>query len=125
MEDAPAPVDALLAQLGRERDETAARVRDLEQLEERIIDASRDDNADDEHDPEGQTIAWDRAQTAALAASTRDHLVAVDAALERLRTGWDGRCADCGDVIPQARLLARPTATRCVRCAAARERMAR
>lgn len=100
-----------------ERQECAARLRDLEDLEARIIDASRDDNADDEHDPEGQTIAWDRAQTASLAHATREHLAAVDAARARLDAGWSGECTDCGQPIPMARLLARPTAIRCVACA--------
>src|SRR6188768_1925072 len=31
-----------------------------------VVDASRDSNADDEHDPEGATIAFERAQVEAL-----------------------------------------------------------
>ena len=99
------------------RRQTLERVRDLEQDRSRIVDASRSSNADDEHDPEGQTIAWDREQTAALLADARRRLQDVEATAMRLEAGWDGRCEGCGEPIPPARLLARPTATRCVTCA--------
>src|SRR3954451_11319813 len=39
-----------------------------------IIGASESANADDEHDPEGSTIAFERAQVAALLAQARAHL---------------------------------------------------
>ena len=39
-------------------------------------------------------------------------------ALARVRAGWDGACAGCGRPIPAERLIARPAADRCVRCAA-------
>ena len=43
-------------------------------------------------------------------------LAEVDAALARLRDGTYGECRDCGEPIAVARLLAYPTATRCVAC---------
>lgn len=105
--------------LGERCAETQARLADLEALERRIVEASADSNADDEHDPEGSTIAWDRAQTAALAAEARSSLLDLDRALARVDDGWDGRCAGCGRPIDPARLEARPAADRCVTCAAA------
>ena len=48
----------------------------------------RDTNADDEHDPEGATIAFERSQVAALAQQVRDHLAdyeLVGYPLEELR----------------------------------------
>jgi DnaK suppressor protein len=45
----------------------------------------------------------------------------VEAALARLDAGRYGDCADCGDPIPLARLLAQPAANRCAKCQADRE----
>lgn len=83
-----------------------------------VVEASRDSNADDEHDPEGQTIAWERQQVEALGASARRRLGEVDAALRRLDDGTYGVCEVCGRSLSPERLEARPTATRCVAHAA-------
>ncbi|AKT51838.1 TraR/DksA family transcriptional regulator [Arsenicicoccus sp. oral taxon 190] len=99
------------------RARTAERIADLERDRSRIVAASAASNADDEHDPEGQTIAWDREQTAALLRSARARLAEIDAAVARVDAGWDGRCEVCGEPIATGRLLARPTAVRCVHCA--------
>ena len=82
-----------------------------------IVEASRDSNADDEHDPEGATIAFERSQVDALVRQTEQHLVEVDAALERVAAGTYGVCERCGGQIPEARLAARPVARSCVPCA--------
>jgi RNA polymerase-binding transcription factor DksA len=97
-------------------EQIAALTRDLDD----IIEASRSSNADDEHDPEGATIAFERAQVSALLAGAREHLADVDAALARLAAGTYGRCSVCGRPIPPERLVARPSADRCVSCAALR-----
>lgn len=93
------------------RRETRQRLRALQGDFADIVAASEGANADDEHDPEGATIAFDRAQTDALAQQASQHLADIDAALERLRQGTFGRCTVCGEAIPTARLEARPTAT--------------
>lgn len=82
-----------------------------------VVAASRDTNADDEHDPEGATIAFERSQLGALVRQARMHLEEVDAALARLDDGSYGVCERCGRAIPEARLEARPTARRCLDCA--------
>jgi RNA polymerase-binding transcription factor DksA len=82
-----------------------------------IVEASRDSNADDEHDPEGSTIAFERSQVDALVQQAERHLAEVDAALERLAHGVYGVCERCGSQIPAARLEARPVARTCVGCA--------
>ncbi len=82
-----------------------------------IVEASRGSNADDEHDPEGATIAFERAQVSALARQVRAHVVEVEAALERLAQGRYGTCERCGTPISSARLEARPTARTCIACA--------
>jgi len=85
-----------------------------------IVESARADNADDEHDPEGATIAFERQHIAALLDQAREHLAAIDAALGRLDEGGYGICARCGRPIPPERLAARPTATTCVSCASRR-----
>ncbi|MFK5584707.1 TraR/DksA family transcriptional regulator [Serinicoccus sp. LYQ131] len=85
-----------------------------------LVDASRDSNADDEHDPEGQTIAYERAQLAAMTDQARAHLQDVEAAQRRVAEGSYGRCDVCGEPIDPARLEARPTAVTCVPHASAR-----
>jgi RNA polymerase-binding transcription factor DksA len=75
------------------------------------------ESADDEHDPEGATLSGEWSKLAGLRAATVAELADIDAARERLAEGTYGICADCGRRIPEGRLLARPTATRCVACA--------
>ena len=84
-----------------------------------VVAASRDSNADDEHDPEGATIAFERSQTAALVLQVRGHLAAIEAATERLESGTYGTCEGCGQPIASARLEARPAASTCITCASA------
>ncbi|WP_110241458.1 TraR/DksA family transcriptional regulator [Nocardioides gilvus] len=82
-----------------------------------VVAASLDTNADDEHDPEGATIAFERSQIGALVKGAEGHLAEIDAALDQVRAGTYGVCVSCGTAIPEARLEARPMASRCVACA--------
>lgn len=43
-------------------------------------------------------------------------------AIVRIESGGYGRCVDCGDLVPDGRLEARPEAARCVRCQAKRDK---
>lgn len=81
-----------------------------------IIAASAATNADDEHDPEGATIAFERQQVASLVRQAEERLAEVEAARARLEAGEYGRCESCGRPIPGPRLELRPTARRCVAC---------
>ena len=108
------------ARLEEERRRTTRRLADLRGDYRGFVEASRDSNADDEHDPEGTTIAFERSQVGALVRQAESHLEEVDAALGRLDAGTYGVCVDCGTVIPAGRLEARPAAARCVACAARR-----
>lgn len=103
----------LLALRSREEQRLATLTRDFDG----VVAASRDTNADDEHDPEGQTIAYERSQVAALIEQARNHLGEIEDALARLEQGTYGVCARCGEPIAPGRLEARPTARTCVRCA--------
>lgn len=74
--------------------------------------------ADDEHDPEGATLAFERQHAAALLSQARQRLADIEAAMLRLAEGEYGSCAACGEPIGAERLAARPTAATCIRCAA-------
>jgi DnaK suppressor protein len=103
--------------LDEERAETLERLQSLREDYSGVVDASRDTNADDEHDPEGQTIAFERSQTGALVRQAEQHLREVDAARRRWEAGTYGVCEVCGALLPPGRLEARPTARTCVACA--------
>jgi RNA polymerase-binding transcription factor DksA len=83
-----------------------------------IAEAASAGGTDDEHDPEGATLAFERQHTAALLDQAQQQLAAVDAALARLAAGRYGVCDRCGQPIGEDRLAARPAALTCVRCAA-------
>ena len=106
--------------LDAERTETLQRLAGLEREFAGIVAASDSANTDDEHDPEGATIAFERQHVAALLGQARGQLDSIDAALRRLDEGGYGRCERCGQPIAPERLAARPTATRCVSCAGKR-----
>jgi DnaK suppressor protein len=105
------------ARLGAERDATARRLAQLRDDFASIIAASSDSNADDEHDPEGSTIAFERAQVGALIEQGELHLAEIETAQRRIDDGTYGRCESCGQSIAPARLEARPIARTCIDCA--------
>ncbi|MEH3077839.1 MAG: TraR/DksA C4-type zinc finger protein [Quadrisphaera sp.] len=107
----------VVAALEAERADATAQVLDLDRAVAGVVEASRDSNADDEHDPEGATIAFERAQAIAVRDRQRARLREVDAALGRVAAGTFGRCENCGCEIAPGRLLARPTSHTCVTCA--------
>ena len=53
-----------------------------------------------------------------------NELAEVDAALARMRGGDYGLCSDCGEPIAAARLIAYPTALRCIGCQSTHEKKA-
>ena len=87
-----------------------------------MVAASAGSNADDEHDPEGATIAFERQQVDALARQAERRLADIDAALTRLADATYGRCEVCGAAIPAERLRVRPSARTCVPCGSRRTR---
>lgn len=105
---------AVAARLHGERTDVSARLATMTADLESVFAASVDSNADDEHDPEGQTIAYERAQLSALIRVAQEHLSAIDAATARLEQGSYGICEECRQPIPTARLEARLTARTCV-----------
>lgn len=47
----------------------------------------------------------------------------IEAALQRIRNGEYGVCIDCGDAVTFPRLMAYPTAKRCIVCQEQREKL--
>jgi DnaK suppressor protein len=96
---------------------TIGRAASLASSFEGIVEATRDVATDDEHDPEGHTIAWERQQVAALLDETKHALAAIEAAMQRLNVGQYGMCTNCGLAIATERLDALPATPTCVNCA--------
>jgi DnaK suppressor protein len=108
--------------LAADRDETLGRIAELEREFAAIVTSASEGSSggDDEHDPEGATVAFERQHIAALAAQAREHLTAIDAALAKIDSGIYEICDMCGRPIGEERLVARPAALICVRCAGTR-----
>jgi DnaK suppressor protein len=105
--------ELLLAERARARERVTALEREFAGLAEAASAAG----TDDEHDPEGATLAFERQHAAALLEAAREQVAAVDAALRRLAEGRYGVCDRCGQPIGAERMAARPAAATCVRCA--------
>jgi DnaK suppressor protein len=105
--------DPLLA----ERAAVLAQIEALTREFDGVVAASQASNADDEHDPEGATIAFERQQVVALLEQAHRRLADVDAALARRDAGDYGTCETCGRPIGAERLAARPAARTCIDCA--------
>ena len=103
--------------LNMERAETLARIRAMQADLDAIVAASADANTDDEHDPEGSTIAYERAQVAALLAGAQMTLANLDRALARLSAGDYSVCERCHSQISAERLAALPAGRTCFNCA--------
>jgi|SRR5579875_766060 len=104
--------------LAAERTAVRQRLTALERDFGSMAESAGQANTDDEHDPEGATIAFERQHLAALIGQAREHLARIDAATARLADGGYGLCERCGRPIATERLAARPTATTCIACAA-------
>lgn len=103
--------------IAAERADAAHRIDFLNARLAEILEGSHLTTDDDEHDPEGATVAFERAQTASLLAEARRDLDELDAAERRLDAGTYGICEKCGGPISPERLDALPAARRCIDCA--------
>src|SRR5260370_26644755 len=98
--------ERLLGERARVRERIAA----LEREFAGIAEAASAGGTDDEHDPEGATLAFERQHTAALLDQAREQLAAADAALGRLEAGRYGVCERCGQPTGGCRVPVRPAA---------------
>ena len=87
-----------------------------------VVEATREVSTDDEHDPEGHTIGYERAQVDAILTMTRANLAELDLALQRFQDDTHRICNGCSGPIGDERLEAQPAATLCVACASPQRR---
>ncbi len=115
--DVPPDLTELRELLSADRTRTRDLITALTHNFTSIVEATRLTATDDEHDPEGATIAFERSQTSALLAAATTHLADVDHALARITNNTYGHCEKCNSTISPNRLLARPAARTCITCA--------
>ena len=72
--------------------------------------------ADEVNIEEDGTDAFDRQFALNLASSESEALIAIDAALKRIKEGAFGKCEECGGGIETARLKAIPFVENCISC---------
>ncbi len=113
----PDLVERLRAAIDDARRTTESQVAGLQATYTDIVDAAEMSNNDDEHDPDGATVAYERAQVWALLRQARADLDALAEAAVRLAAATILVCDRCGGPIAFERLLAIPHVRVCVACA--------
>ncbi len=108
---------ALRTQVLNQLIEVEAQIVALTRSFDDIVEAAVQSNVDDEHDPEGTTIAFERQQVAALLRQAKADREALLLARGRVEQPSYGVCEYCQGFIGVERLLALPSATRCITCA--------
>ena len=81
------------------RAEALERIAALQAELDDVLDSASSTTGDDEHDPEGATIGFERAQAQALLDQALAQLARIDAALTRRADGTYGLCVACGEPI--------------------------
>jgi DnaK suppressor protein len=119
-EPAPDQPDSVRRRLETERGAGESALADLGAQLEAVRSANAASNGDDEHDPEGSTIAFEAAQLGTLIQRGAEHLAEIDRAITRLGTAGYGICVRCQELIGEPRLAALPATDLCVRCAGRR-----
>lgn len=106
-----------VARLRAERERADALVDDLRHELAALAEATAA-GPDDEHDAEGSTVGYERAQVQALLAHAERSSAELAAAADRVARDTYQRCERCGEQIPAERLAAIPATRTCVGCAA-------
>ncbi|AZT98121.1 MAG: TraR/DksA family transcriptional regulator [Brevibacterium aurantiacum] len=109
--------DRMRELLRSEESETRRLIASLSSDIKDLAAAREGDNSDDEHDPEGSTLAFERSQAETLLRQSQERLTSIAEAEQRLDDGTFGICTNCGNPIPEVRLEIRPYAPTCVACA--------
>ncbi|HVB04849.1 MAG TPA: TraR/DksA C4-type zinc finger protein [Acidimicrobiales bacterium] len=109
---------AIAELLVKEREALLASIASLTADVAEVVAAASGSNGDDEHDPEGATIAFERARLATRLSDAEHALAGVEGAIRRLAEGNYGRCQRCAAPIGEERLRAIPATQFCIRCAA-------
>lgn len=111
-----------LAAIAAARTDTTGQIESLTRQWTGIVDASALSTNDDEHDPEGATVAFERAQVQGLLDQARTDLADLDRAVARVAEGSYWTCVRCAGPIAEERLAALPAARTCITCANATRR---
>ena len=110
-------IDSVLAIVTVAQERTAHQVASLEATVAAIVEGSELTSTDDEHDPEGATIAYERAQATALLRQAREDCDALAITRSHLEERQRPVCTVCHREIDLERVAALPTTTRCIGCA--------
>lgn len=110
------------AAIAAARVDTAGRIESLTRQWTDIVESSALSANDDEHDPEGVTVAFERAQVQGMLDQARTDLADLDRAAIRVAEGTYWTCARCAGPIAEERLAALPATRTCVTCANAARR---
>jgi RNA polymerase-binding transcription factor DksA len=109
--------DRFRAAIRAERERIVGQIANLRTSFSAIVDAAELTSSDDEHDPEGTTIAYERAQVSALLHQAKEDLLALDTNLAMVDDPTINTCESCGGEIAFERLLALPGTRICITCA--------
>jgi RNA polymerase-binding transcription factor DksA len=109
--------DRFRAAIRTERERIVDQIANLRTSFSAIVDAVELTSTDDEHDPEGTTIAYERAQVSALLRQAEEDLLALDTNLAMVDDPTIDICESCGEEIAFERLLALPGTRTCITCA--------
>jgi RNA polymerase-binding transcription factor DksA len=110
-------IHSVLAVVEAAQERTARQIASLEAVVAAIVEGSELTSTDDEHDPEGATIAYERAQATALLRQAHADSDALAVTRQQLEQGQHVICSICGRDIDLQRVAALPTTTCCIRCA--------
>ena len=110
-------IQSALAIVRVAQERTAHQVASLEAIVAAIVEGSELTSTDDEHDPEGATIAYERAQATALLRQAREDRDALVITRRQLDDHQRPVCMVCRREIALERVAALPTTTRCIGCA--------
>jgi RNA polymerase-binding protein DksA len=109
--------DAIDARLREEREQVVHQLSELGASESGDL---RDDVDFGEGFADAASATAERTEILGLVVSLKRSLEDIDQALVRIADGTYGTCANCGKVIPAARLEFRPSSTYCVDCKTAK-----
>ncbi len=108
---------AAAERIAEDRASTERLIGSLTRLWDGVVEAASLTANDDEHDPEGATVAFERAHLRDMLKQAHADLDDLERAAQRIATGAYGSCERCGGPISAGRLTARPTARTCIDCA--------
>jgi DnaK suppressor protein len=118
---AQSTLDRFRKRLDEERERLVEVIRDIEAEREEVrLTETSSERSPDPNTAEGGSLAFELEKELSLAENAKDLLAKVEEAIDRMKQGDYGECAECGTAIPVARLEVLPYAKTCVECASSR-----